>query len=86
MKITDDDFWKPLIAPVAVIEGKEPILQVTLDEEGDWAAFGDTDSEDLDCMSLEEALAMDPSLASLPNLQLGQTAWRDDVNAEWQIE
>ena len=86
MKITDDDFWKPLIAPVAVIEGKEPILQVSLDEEGDWAAFGDTDSEDLDCMSLEEALAMDPSLASLPNLQLGQTAWRDDVNAEWQIE
>jgi hypothetical protein len=86
MKITDDDFWKPLIAPVAVIEGKEPILQVSLDEEGDWAAFGDTDSEDLDCMSLEEALAMDPSLASLPDLQLGQTAWRDDVNAEWQIE
>lgn len=86
MKITDDDFWKPLIAPVAVIEGKEPILQVTLDEEGDWAAFGDTDSEDLDCMSLEEALAMDPSLASLPDLQLGQTAWRDDVNAEWLIE
>jgi hypothetical protein len=59
---------------------------VSLDEEGDWAAFGDTDSEDLDCMSLEEALAMDPSLASLPDLQLGQTAWRDDVNAEWQIE
>ena len=86
MKITDDDFWKPLIAPVAVIEGKEPILQVSLDEEGDWAAFGDTDSEDLDCMSLEEALAMDPSLASLPDLQLGQTAWRDDVNAEWLIE
>lgn len=86
MKITDDVFWKPLIAPVAVIEGKEPILQVSLDEEGDWAAFGDTDSEDLDCMSLEEALAMDPSLASLPDLQLGQTAWRDDVNAEWQIE
>ncbi len=86
MKITDDDFWKPLIAPVAVIEGKEPILQVSLDEEGDWAAFGDTDSEDLDCMSLEEALAMDPSLASLPDLQLGQTAWRDDVNAEWMIE
>lgn len=86
MKINDDDFWKPLIAPVAVIEGKEPILQVSLDEEGDWAAFGDTDSEDLDCMSLEEALAMDPSLASLPDLQLGQTAWRDDVNAEWQIE
>jgi hypothetical protein len=86
MKITDDDFWKPLIAPVAVIEGKEPILQVSLDEEGDWAAFGDTDSEDLDCMSLEEALAMDPSLASLPDLQLGQAAWRDDVNAEWQIE
>ena len=86
MKITDDDFWKPLIAPVAVIEGKEPILQVSLDEEGDWAAFDDTDSEDLDCMSLEEALAMDPSLASLPDLQLGQTAWRDDVNAEWQIE
>ncbi len=86
MKITDDDFWKPLIAPVAVIEGKEPILQVSLDEEGDWAAFGDTDSEDLDCMSLEEALTMDPSLASLPDLQLGQTAWRDDVNAEWLIE
>lgn len=86
MKITDDDFWKPLIAPVTVIEGKEPILQVTLDEEGDWAAFGDTDSEDLDCMSLEEALTMDPSLASLPDLQLGQTAWRDDVNAEWLIE
>ncbi len=86
MKITDDDFWKPLIAPVAVIEGKEPILQVSLDEEGDWAAFGDTDSEDLDCMSLEEALTMDPSLASLPDLQLGQTAWRDDVDAEWMIE
>ena len=35
MKLKDDDFWKPLIAPIEVIEGKEPILQVTLDEEGD---------------------------------------------------
>ena len=86
MKLKDDDFWKPLIAPVEVIEGKEPILQVTLDEEGDWMAFGQSDSEDCDCVSLEEALALDATLAALPDMQRGQSAWRDSVGEPWQVE
>ncbi|MBR4390177.1 MAG: hypothetical protein IKT00_13525 [Prevotella sp.] len=86
MKLIDDDSWKPLIAPMAVIEGKEPIMQVTLDEEGDWLAFGITDSDDLDCVSLEEALTLDPTLATLPDMRFGQTAWRDAVDAEWYVE
>lgn len=86
MKLKDDDFWKPLIAPVEVIEGKEPILQVTLDEEGDWMAFGQSDSEDCDCVSIEEALALDATLATLPDMQRGQSAWRDSVGEPWQVE
>ena len=86
MKLKDDDFWKPLIAPIEVIEGREPILQVTLDEEGDWMAFGESDSDDCDCISLEEALAQDDTLGTLPDLQRGQSAWRDDVGEEWQVD
>lgn len=86
MKLKDDDFWKPLIAPIEVIEGKEPILQVTYDEEGDWMSFGESDSDDCDCLSLEEALALDASLTSLPDLQRGQSAWRETVGDEWQVE
>lgn len=86
MKIIDDDPWKPLIAPLTVIEGKEPIMQVTLDDEDDWQAFGITESDDYDCISLEEALVLDPTLASLPDMRRGQSAWRDDLSSEWQVE
>ena len=85
MKITEDDFWKPLIAPIAVINGKEPIMEVTLDEEDDWLAFGVTESEDCDCISLEEALILDPTLAKLPDMHRGQTARRYDLNSEWIV-
>ena len=57
-----------------------------LDEEGDWMAFGENESDDCDCLSLEEAIALDASLTSLPDLQRGQSAWRETVGDEWQVE
>ena len=61
---------------------------LSLDEEGDWVALGDSEpaDDDLDALSVEELLAMDASLADAPDLQPGQCAVRDGLQSPWTIE
>ena len=70
-----------------VIDGSDVITTITLDEEGDWEALGDSDftDDDLDVLSVEEVLSLDSSLASLPDLLPGQSAVREAHDAAWQI-
>ena len=82
MKITEVDFWRPFITTREVMNGESVILSVSLDGDGDWQVTDDN----LDCISVEEALQIDPTLASLPDLKPGQGAWRDSRDSEWQME
>ena len=88
MKITETDGWMPVITTLAVIEGKECVTLLSLDEEGDWVALGDSEpaDDDLDALSVEELLAMDASLADAPDLQPRQCAVRDGLQSPWTIE
>lgn len=88
MKITEVDFWRPFITSREVINGESVILSVALDGDGDWQGYGDerVTDDNLDCISVEEALQIDPTLASLPDLKPGQGAWRDNRDSEWQVE
>lgn len=85
MIFKDDDFWKPVITTRQIIEGSDTITSVTLDEEGDWQALGDAPFTDdnLDVLSIEEMLAADPTLSSLPDMRQGDTATRDGKDTPW---
>ena len=84
----NDDFWKPVVTTKQIIDGDDIITCVNLDMEGDWEALGNSDfsDDDLDVLSLEEMLQLDPSLASLPEMECGMSAVRDDKDSPWQLE
>ncbi len=87
MKFSEDDFWKPVVTTRQIIEGKDDIVCVNLDNEGDWEALGNEDftDDDLDVLSLEEMLQLDSSLTLLPELEYGQSAVRDDKDSPWEL-
>lgn len=88
MTFKDDDFWKPVITTRQVIEGADIITCVTLDEEGDWQALGNetfTD-DDLDVVSVEEMLQIDPTLALLPDMNYGESMTRPAKDTPWEKE
>ena len=86
MTLKDEEFWKPVITTRQIIEGTDIIVCVTLDEEGDWQAFGNelfTD-DDLDVISVEEMMQKDPTLALLPEMECGESVTRAGENAPWE--
>ena len=78
----------PVITTLDIMEGKETVTVVSLDDEGDWVALGDTEpcDDDLDAFSVEELLAIDPSLCDVPDLNPGQCAVRTQKGAPWVVE
>ena len=83
MRLSEDDFWKPVITTVAIIEGRMPVRIIHLDEEGDWEAYSaeeDIDGDDLDVVSVEEMMQIDPSLKDLPDIEKGQFFYREEMN------
>ena len=87
MIFKDDDFWKPVITTRKVIEGTDTVACLTLDEEGDWQAFGfePFTDDDLDAISVEEMLQSDPTLAFAPDMECGESAVRDSKDSPWEI-
>ena len=85
---SNDDFWKPVVTTRQIIQGEDIIVCVSLDMEGDWEALGNEEfsDDDLDVLSVEEMLQLDPTLASLPEMECGQVAVRDGKEAPWQVE
>lgn len=85
--LKNDEQWKPVVTTRQIIQGDDDITCVHLDLEGDWEVLGSDDSteEDLDVCSVEEVLALDPSLENLPELLPGQTAVRDVKDAPWDV-
>ncbi|MBO4822915.1 MAG: hypothetical protein J5548_15815 [Prevotella sp.] len=85
--LKNDEQWKPVVTTRQIIQGDDDITCVHLDLEGDWEVLGSDDftEEDLDVCSVEEVLALDPSLENLPELLPGQTAVRDGKDAPWDV-
>ena len=85
MLLREDDFWKPVLTTRQILNGEDFIAVVVYDEEGDWQALGAADftDDDIDVVSVEEILALDDSLTTLPDMQLGEVVERDSVVSPW---
>jgi hypothetical protein len=88
MKIKEVDGWLPIITTRAIMEGKECVMVLSLDDEEDWVALGDSEpgDDDLDALSVEELIALDPTIQDAPDLQPGQCAVRIDKGSPWVVE
>ena len=88
MTLKTDDFWKPVVTTNQILTGDDDIVCVALDDEGDWTALGNQDcaDEDLDVVSVEDILILDPTLAEMPDLSPGQDAIRLSKGSPWVIE
>ena len=88
MKLKEEEKLKAVITTKYVVNNNSPIISVLYDEDGDWQFFGNEEvgEEDAMVLSVQQILEIDKTLADLPNLQEGQSAYRQNVNAEWIIE
>ena len=88
MTLKTDDFWKPVVTTRQILTGDDDIVCVALDDEGDWTALGvlEFSDDDLDVVSVEDILLLDPSLADMPDLQQGQDAIRLSKGSPWTVE
>jgi hypothetical protein len=70
-----------------VLEG-QPILRVSHETDGDWQFLCDTTTKltDARVVCLEELVKRDPTVNNLFQLPYGWFAWREALDADWQIE
>ena len=87
MTLKSDEFWKPVITTRQILAGDDDITCVNLDEAGDWEALGDAEfsDDDLDVVSVEDILALDPTLATLPDMKPQQSCVRMNRLSPWTI-
>lgn len=78
---------KAVFTVKAVINNSEPILYVVHDKEGEWQFLtgGDVSMPDMMIVSLEQVIALDPSLGDLSWLPNGTEASRKSMNDDWVI-
>lgn len=88
MTLKTDEFWKPVVTTRQILTGNDDIVCVALDDEGDWTALGvlECSDDDLDVVSVEDILLLDPSLADMPDLQQGEDAIRLSKGSPWTVE
>src|SRR5471032_2432893 len=68
-----------------VLEGHPVNLVVHYDDDHSWAFQCGTSNEDKDgrMISMEQAVALDPSIVEIADLQPGWIAWREQPGAAW---
>jgi hypothetical protein len=69
-----------------VLDGSEPILLVSYDEDDHaWQFIGTTDASvaDAKIVGLEEIVQLDPTVLDVADLPPGWQAVRDEVGGEW---
>lgn len=88
MKITEENKNKACITTKYVMHDNSLIVSVYYDEDGDWQFLGNEDimEEDAFVLSVGQIIEHDPTLKNLPDLKIGQTAYRNSINSQWQIE
>lgn len=88
MKITDEKMTKAALTTRYVINQGSPIVNVIFDEDGDWQFLGEEEIDESDAVvvSIREILEHDITLCGIPELNYGQSAVRDNINAPWTVE
>ncbi len=68
-----------------VLDG-EPILYVYHNADGDWQFHSsiDPDINEAKLVCLSEIVKLDPSVNELYDLQYGWSAWRENIDSEWE--
>jgi hypothetical protein len=68
-----------------IVEGGQPILHVTHDEDGSWQFLSRGRACETDAMvvSLADMLRIDANIKRLAGLPLGWLAWRRTAEEEW---
>ncbi|MDU1891279.1 MAG: hypothetical protein E6767_11365 [Dysgonomonas sp.] len=86
MRLHDEIDNKVVITTRYVLDAGSLITYVTYDDDGDWQFFGDEEVSENDArvISVKQILALDASLYSLPDLELGQSASRLDEDSDWK--
>jgi hypothetical protein len=72
-----------------IMNGEEPVLHVTHDEDdGAWQFLGEETpkQEDAVIVHLKHFIDSDPTLEELHDLPIGWHAWRENKNAKWTRE
>jgi len=88
MKLAEEIKNKAVITTKYVVNNNSPILSVFYDEDGDWQFFGEEEvgEEDACVISVEQILEIDKTLANMPSLSEGQSAFRSDKESLWKVE
>ena len=79
---------RAVFATKPVLDGSQPILRVSHDDEGDWHFLcGTTNStDDARIVCLHNIVELNPSVTELADLPEGWGAIRESVNSPWQRE
>ena len=87
MTLKEDEFWKPVITTLQILDGEDDIVCITFDAEGDWEALGnlDIDDDDLEAVSVEDIRNLDPSVDTMPDIAPGQSVIRLSKGSPWTI-
>lgn len=86
MKIENDQPNKAVITSRNIAFNKSLISHVYYDEDGDWQFFdGITIKEDdAIVVSIQQILALDPTLLSLPELEVSESVTRSSLADSWK--
>ena len=87
MKITEENKNKSAITTKYVVNNNSIIVSVFYDEDGDWQFLGEEEvsEEDAIVVSIQEMIDIDKSLANLPDLKEGESAYRKNKESIWLI-
>jgi len=92
MKIIEENINKKAITTKYVVKNNSTIVSVFYDEDGDWQFFGEEEvgeeevgEEDAIVVSIQQMINIDKSLNNLPDLKEGESAYRKNKEAIWQI-
>lgn len=86
MKIENDQPNKAAITSRNIAFNKSLISHVYYDEDGDWQFFDGITikEEDAIVVSIQQILALDPTLKSLPEMEIGESATRSSLTDSWK--
>jgi hypothetical protein len=72
----------------AIVEGKEAIMRVFHDPEGDWQFHGAGESSAESCAlaCFDCIVTRDPTLVELADLPASWAAWRESISEPWHRE
>jgi hypothetical protein len=88
MKLVEENKNKTVITTKYVLNNNSPIISIFYDEDGDWQFFGteEVGEEDACIVSVQQILEIDKTLANMPSLSKGQSAFRASKESLWEVQ